>query len=180
MLCIRTIIHLFSMIIKPHHESSHHLCKLASFCALSPHGNLSYAKTIFNQHQNPTLQLCNSLIRGFSTSLVPQETLLLFRKMIVCNNVKPNNMTFPFVIKACTVLFRVKFGILVHNYVLKYGLECDLYVRSSLVKFYANAKCLRSAKLLFDGYPEKDVVCWNSMIDAYVKAGEMELTPLKL
>ncbi|KAC9216380.1 hypothetical protein E3N88_46188 [Mikania micrantha] len=84
------------------HESSlPQLCKLASFCAVSPHGNLSYAKTIFDQQPNPTLQLYNALIRGFSASFIPQESMLLFREMLR-NNVVPNNMTFPFVIKACT------------------------------------------------------------------------------
>lgn len=83
-------------------------------------------------------------------------------------------MTFPFVIKACTVSSMIQFGGLVHTNVLKCGLECDLYVRSSLIKFYANGNCLRSAKRVFDVYPERDVVCWNAMIDGYVKYGEME------
>ncbi|KAJ0428257.1 putative tetratricopeptide-like helical domain superfamily [Helianthus annuus] len=62
-------------------------------------------------------------------------------------------------------------------------------VESPLYVLYENFICLFDyflqkgisllyAKLLFDGYPEKDVVCWNSMIDAYVKAGEMELARL--
>ncbi|KAJ0812089.1 putative tetratricopeptide-like helical domain superfamily [Helianthus annuus] len=108
--------------------------------------------------------------------------------MIVCNNVKPNNMTFPFVIKACTVLFRVKFGILVHNYVSKYGLECDLYVRSvlrnccltdvvswnSVINGYGVVGSLDEAKKLFDQMPERNVVSWNSMLDGYVKCGCVE------
>ncbi|KVH95853.1 hypothetical protein Ccrd_002094 [Cynara cardunculus var. scolymus] len=159
------------------HETSHpQLCKLASFCAVSPHGNLlSYAKTIFDQQPNPAVQLYNSLIRGFSVSHnQPQEAIVLFLDMLR-KGVEPNNMTFPFVIKACTVSSRTEFGIMVHTHVLKCGLESDLYVQSSLIKFYANAKCLGSAKRLFDVYPERDIVCWNSMIDAYVKSGEMEL-----
>ncbi|KAI3502060.1 hypothetical protein L1887_30091 [Cichorium endivia] len=151
------------------------LCKLASFCAISPHGNLSYAKTIFDQQPNPTVQLYNALIRGFSSSLnQPQEALILFLEMLR-NGVEPNNMTFPFVIKACTVSSRTEFGILVHTHVLKCGLESDLYVQSSLIKFYADAKCLPSAKKLFDMHPERDIVCFNSMMDAYVKSGQMDL-----
>ncbi|KAJ0657447.1 putative tetratricopeptide-like helical domain superfamily [Helianthus annuus] len=62
-------------------------------------------------------------------------------------------------------------------------------VESPLYVLYENFICLFDyfhqkgisllyVKLLFDGYPEKDDVCWNSMIDAYVKAGEMELARL--
>ncbi|KAK1438012.1 hypothetical protein QVD17_03813 [Tagetes erecta] len=158
----------------PHQSSLPLLCKLASVCAVSPHGSLSYANTIFNQQSNPTVHLYNALIRGFSASIVPQEATLLFRKMIR-GNVKPNNMTFPFVIKACKVLSMTEFGVLVHSYVLKCGFESDFYVQSSLIMFYANVKCLRDAQQVFDLCPERDVVCWNSMIDAYVKCGEMEV-----
>nr|XP_043607890.1 pentatricopeptide repeat-containing protein At3g29230-like [Erigeron canadensis] len=149
--------------------------KLASFYALSPHGNLSYAKTIFNQLPKPSLQLYNALIRAFSTSQnQAQESIFLFLEMLQ-NGVLPNNMTFPFVFKACMVSCRTKVGILVHTHVLKCGFLCDLFVQSSLIKFYANGKCLSDAKRLFDECCVRDVVCWNSMIDGYVKCGEMEL-----
>ncbi|XP_076909876.1 putative pentatricopeptide repeat-containing protein At5g37570 [Bidens hawaiensis] len=100
--------------------------------------------------------------------------MILFVKML-SSNVRPNNMTFPFVIKACRVLARTEFGCSVHSYVLKCGFESDVYVQSSLIKFYADAKWLCYARRVFDEMPCRDVVCWNSMIDACVKCGGMEL-----
>ncbi|CAH1414660.1 unnamed protein product [Lactuca virosa] len=159
----------------PHETSLPELCRLASFCAISPHGNLFYAKTIFDQQPNPTVQLYNALVRGFSASPTqPQEAIFLFRQMLR-NGVGPNNMTFPFVIKSCTLSSSIEFGILVHTHILKCGFESDFYVQSSLIKFYADAKRLPSAKKLFDVHPERDIVCWNSMVDAYVKSGHMDL-----
>ncbi|KAL4569959.1 hypothetical protein LXL04_025608 [Taraxacum kok-saghyz] len=159
----------------PHETSLPELCRLAAMCAVEPQGSLSYAKTIFDQHPNPTAHLYNALIRGFSASPnQSQEAILLFRQMLR-NGLGPNNMTFPFLIKSCTVSSSIKFGILVHTHVLKCGLESDVYVQSSLIKFYSDAKCLPSAKKLFDAHHERDIVCWNSMLNAYVKSGQMNL-----
>ncbi|KAF9605953.1 hypothetical protein IFM89_021279 [Coptis chinensis] len=43
---------------------------------------------------------------------------------------------------------------------------------------YANGKDLVSAKRVFDMCCVEDVVCWNAMIDGYVKYSEMELAKL--
>ncbi|XP_071695943.1 pentatricopeptide repeat-containing protein At3g29230-like [Rutidosis leptorrhynchoides] len=133
-------------------------------------------QNIFHNQPNPSLQLYNSLIRAFSSSHNQHQQAIFMYIQMLRNGIRPNHMTFPFVIKACTassMINQVK-G-LVHTHVLKCGLESDLYVRSSLIKFYANSNCLTSAKRLFDLYPDRDVVCWNSMIDGYVKFGKMEL-----
>ncbi|CAH1414676.1 unnamed protein product [Lactuca virosa] len=56
----------------PHETSLPELCRLASFCAISPHGNLSYTKTIFDQQPN---LLCNSIIRSLEGSAPPLTSL---------------------------------------------------------------------------------------------------------
>ncbi|OVA10349.1 Pentatricopeptide repeat [Macleaya cordata] len=88
---------------------------------------------------------------------------------------QPNNFTFPFVIKACTDSSMIRYGIFVHTHVVKYGLESDSYIQSSLIHMYSNGKDLDSARQLFDKCSDEDVVSWNSMIDGYVKSGSMEL-----
>ncbi|KAI7993269.1 hypothetical protein LOK49_LG11G00087 [Camellia lanceoleosa] len=155
-------------------ETPLEVSKLVSFCAVSPHGNLDYAKTIFAQQQNPSVELYNSLIRGFSSTKHPLQSLLLYQKML-CSGLKPNNFTYPFVIKACTESSMVKYGILVHTHVVKNGLESDSYIQSSLIHLYASGKDLNAAKKLFDMCSELDLVSWNAMIDGYVKSGEMDL-----
>ncbi|KAE9450772.1 hypothetical protein C3L33_17327, partial [Rhododendron williamsianum] len=149
--------------------------KLVSFCAVSPYGNLAHAKAIFNQQQkNPSVELYNSLIRGLSSAKNPVEALSLYRKMLSCG-LKPNNFTYPFVIKACTESSMLRNGIVVHTHVVKSGLEFDSYVQSSLIRLYASGRDLLGAKQLFDMCSETDLVSCNSMIDGYVKSGEMEL-----
>lgn len=156
------------------HETSFQLSKLACIYALSPNESLAYAKTIFNQQQNPPFLLYNALIRGFSSSNHPLEALSLYKKMLQ-SGMRPNNFTFPFVIKACIESSMNRYGILIHSHVFKCGLESDSYVQSSLIHLYANGKDFKAAEHLFDKCPERDTVSWNSMIDGYVKSGNMEL-----
>ncbi|KAL6997595.1 hypothetical protein U1Q18_007722 [Sarracenia purpurea var. burkii] len=154
----------------PHGETPLDVLKLVSFCAISPHGNLAYAKTIFYGERNPSVELYNSLIRGTSSSKHPLEALLLYQRMLN-SGLQPNNFTYPFLIKACIESSRTQYGILVHTQVVKCGLESDSYIQSSLIRFYATGKDLRAAKQLFDMCSATDLVSWNSLIDGYVKSG---------
>lgn len=68
----------------------------------------------------------------------------------------------------------MRVGTVVHNHIVKLGLELDSYVQSALIHMYACGKDLDAARQLFDKCSERDVVSWNSMIDGYVKCGELE------
>ncbi|CAA6655739.1 unnamed protein product [Spirodela intermedia] len=88
---------------------------------------------------------------------------------------RPNNYTFPFLIKACTEASLIRCGVSVHSLVVKNGLESDTYIRSTLIRLYGGGKDLGGARKLFDECSDGDVVSWNSMIDGYVKCGELDL-----
>ncbi|KAL6332913.1 hypothetical protein AAG906_019918 [Vitis piasezkii] len=103
-----------------------------------------------------TLQLPH---RALSSSKTPLEALPLYHTMLQ-SGLKPDHMTYPFVIKACNESSVTWFGLLVHTHVVKSGFECDSYIVDSLIHLYANGKDL-------------DVVSWNAMIDGYVKHVEM-------
>ncbi|KAL6333029.1 hypothetical protein AAG906_020049 [Vitis piasezkii] len=156
-----------------HHYSPFQLSALASLSALSPFPTfLAYAKTICHHLQNPPPSLYNSLIRALSSGKTPLEALPLYHTMLQ-SGLKPDHMTYPFVIKACNESSVTWFGLLVHTDVVKSGFECDSYIVSSLIHLYANGKDLGAAKQLFNLCSDRDVVSWNAMIDGYVKRGEM-------
>ncbi|XP_058097873.1 pentatricopeptide repeat-containing protein At1g08070, chloroplastic-like [Magnolia sinica] len=146
--------------------------KAIFFCAISPQGNIDYAKTLFRELQNPNIFSFNSLIRGLSTTKNPLQAIHLYREMLH-RGLRPNNFTFPFVIKACTESSATQIGVTVHAHVVKVGLESDSYVLSSLIHMYADGKDLEAARQLFDVCSQWDVVSWNSMIDGYVKCGDL-------
>ncbi|KAK9115538.1 hypothetical protein Sjap_014485 [Stephania japonica] len=175
---MRELTQIHALIIKEDtfspYQSSSATTKLISFAAISPNGSLHYAKSIFNHLQNADIFNCNTLIRGLSNSKTPIQALSLYQNMLQ-RGLSPNNFTYPFVIKACTVSSLTRYGTSVHAHVCKIGLDSDVYIQSSLIHMYTNGKDLAAAELVFAKCCDRDTVSWNSMIDGYVKYGEIEL-----
>lgn len=87
---------------------------------------------------------------------------------------RPTNFTYPFVLKACSVLDDDFGGEQVHGHVCKMGFECDLFVGNSLIDMYCKCGRVRDADKVFGEMPERDEVSWNSMVSGYVRLGVVE------
>ena len=81
--------------------------------------------------------------------------------------VRPDDHTFPFVLKACAVGCEVRKGQEVHGSSVKLGFESDVFVGNTLLWFYGNCWGLRDAERVFDEMPEKDLVSWNTMLGVF-------------
>ncbi|XP_039141221.1 pentatricopeptide repeat-containing protein At1g08070, chloroplastic-like [Dioscorea cayenensis subsp. rotundata] len=121
---------------------------------------------------HPTPFLFNSLIRSLSVSNHPHHSVVLFRQMLHLGP-RPNNFTYPFLVKSCTAALSFRCGVMVHTHVVRSGLEIDPYIQSALICMYAGCKDVDSARKVFDGCSDWQTVCWNSMLDGYVKLGEI-------
>ncbi|KAJ0681420.1 putative tetratricopeptide-like helical domain superfamily [Helianthus annuus] len=143
------------------------LSRLLTFCALSETGDLPYAQRLFNQFPNPNVYMWNIMIRGYLKSHLYVKGLSLFRLM-VRKCVELDRRSFVFGLKACEGL---GVGESVHCLIWKVGFCWDLVVRNGLVHFYGERGRLGCARKVFDESPERDVVCWTSLINGYVKQG---------
>ncbi|TXG65565.1 hypothetical protein EZV62_006840 [Acer yangbiense] len=74
------------------------LSKLIDFCTDSETSNLSYAESVFRQIHRPSVYIWNSMIKGYSNSDTPDESLLLYREMLQRGH-SPDHFTFLFVLK---------------------------------------------------------------------------------
>ncbi|OVA19803.1 Pentatricopeptide repeat [Macleaya cordata] len=144
--------------------------KLISFLALSESGNLNYAHRIFNQIENPDMFIWNTMIRGYSRSPYPFESISLYNLMIQ-SGVVPDNFTCTFALTACARLQEIKFGRRVHCVIVKIGFQLDVFVLNSLIQMYGNCGSFDDARTLFDEIPVRDVVTWNVIIGAHVNGG---------
>ncbi|KAJ6810492.1 pentatricopeptide repeat-containing protein-like [Iris pallida] len=130
--------------------------------------DLSYARQLFDQNPDPNAFAYNILIKAYSKTHRPIEALTLFSHMLDEDSPKPNKMTFPFVLKSCSV----ETGRQVHAALFKYGLETDVYVNNALISMYMKAgSCFRNAMKVFDRMPQRDVVTWNTVIAGLASLG---------
>ncbi|KAK4356838.1 hypothetical protein RND71_022448 [Anisodus tanguticus] len=88
--------------------------------------------------------------------------------------IKPNNLTYPFVLKSVIGLGDKGVGGVVHCGVLKMGLEYDVFIRVCLVEMYVKVELVDLALQLFDESPvRKNVLLWNVVINGCCKIGRV-------
>ncbi|KFK33304.1 hypothetical protein AALP_AA6G357800 [Arabis alpina] len=87
---------------------------------------------------------------------------------------RPDEFTFPLVMKVCSKYEQVRVGSSVHGLVLRIGCYEDLVVCTSFVDFYGKCKDLLSARKVFGEMSKRNGIAWTALIDAYVKSGELE------
>lgn len=143
------------------------------FCAVSPHGDLSYAISIFNSIQNPNHVIYNMMIRGYSLSSFPSSALHYYANMLFFG-LQPNSYTLPFLLKSCAKLPTADAGKQVHGHVLKLGLEDDVYVHTSLINMYAQHGNLDEARVVFDKSDYRDAVSFTALITGYASRGYVD------
>lgn len=114
-----------------------------------------------------------SLITQLSHHGQPFEALNLFGEMRR-NGIYPNHFTFSAVLPACADSMILFHGQQVHGLICKHGFELDLFVGSALVDMYAKCGDMRSAIILFDEMPERNLVSWNAVIVGFLQNGLYE------
>ncbi|KAJ1401535.1 Tetratricopeptide-like helical domain superfamily [Sesbania bispinosa] len=110
---------------------------------------IEYAHQMFDQIPEPDTFMWNTMIRGSSQSPDPVRAVSLYALMHH-RSVKPDNFTFPFVLKACTKLFWVK---------------TDMYAKCGSI-----GEALHVFRLIRD----KDVASWNSVISGLAFHGHAD------
>ncbi|TXG74315.1 hypothetical protein EZV62_002894 [Acer yangbiense] len=143
--------------------------KLFTASTLSQFSSLEYARKVFDEIPEPNLYTWNTLIRAYSWSPEPSESVKIFLLMLCESPYFPNKFTFPFLIKAATKLSRLGLGQVFHGLVVKSSFADDVFILNSLIHFYASCGDLDFAYRVFVWIGEKDVVLWNSMISGFVQ-----------
>ncbi|KAM7257335.1 hypothetical protein ACFE04_013076 [Oxalis oulophora] len=145
--------------------------KLFSASALSSFASLDYARKVFDQIPQPNVYTWNTFIRVCALSGEPNESVMIFLKMLYEGSESPNKFTFPCVIKAAAEVKDLLVGQGIHGMVVKASLGSNLFVSNSLINLYASCGYLEMAYQVFVRIRDKDVVSWNSMIKGFVKKG---------
>ncbi|KAL8529078.1 hypothetical protein ACS0TY_006515 [Phlomoides rotata] len=131
--------------------------------------SLRHARRLFDTSPiaPPPLFAWNTLIRAYSNSSAPIESIKLFAELL-SGELKPDNFTYPFVIKACGRGLMLGVGGSVHSMALKVGFGSELHVRNTVLTMYGGCGVVEFSRKVFDEMSERNVVSWSSMIGAYV------------
>lgn len=92
------------------------------------------------------------------------------------SGIRPNSLTFPFVLKSTSALQEGWLGMEIHTEILKLGLLHDRFVLLNLVDMYAKVGLLDSASQLFDessqwGEDARSTLLCNVLINGFCKVG---------
>ncbi|CAH8277278.1 unnamed protein product [Arabidopsis lyrata] len=147
---------------------------LISIFISSSSSSLSYSSSVFERVPYPGTYLWNHLIKGYSNKFLFFETVSLLMRMMRTGFARPDEYTFPLVMKVCSNNAEFRVGSTVHGLVLRIGFDKDVVLGTSFVDFYGKCKDLCSARKVFGEMPERNVVSWTALIVAYVKSGELE------
>ncbi|KAF3782577.1 Pentatricopeptide repeat-containing protein [Nymphaea thermarum] len=127
---------------------------------------LEEARKVFDKMSSRTTYLWDVMIEMYVKNQLWFEALEFFREMQF-SLVQCSRATIARVLQACGRLEALREGKQVHGYAIRYGLLQFVAVGNSLISTYCKTRQLGSARLVFDGISNRDLISWNSMISGY-------------
>ncbi|KAK3022196.1 hypothetical protein RJ639_047018 [Escallonia herrerae] len=136
--------------IHAHITTSPHLSKTDRYlltsrllfsCTTSESASLRYAAAVFKSVDNPNLFMYNAMIRALACKTNDNEkpsssqSLILYKQML-CSDIAPDHITFPFLLKECVNRVDGEMGRSIHAHVFKFGLCCDVFVQNLMISLY--------------------------------------------
>lgn len=111
----------------------------------------------------------NSMMSGYIENDLWIESLKLFKEFL--RSAMPNEITLVSALTACGRLGYFGLGRVVHGLlVVCKGFDLDVFLGSSLIDMYGKCGHPEDARKVFDRIPERNVVCWTSMIGSYCRS----------
>ncbi|KAL2509821.1 putative pentatricopeptide repeat-containing protein [Forsythia ovata] len=163
--------HIYARLFRFHLHHNHYLLNMLLKSTFN-FNHPNYATAIFNRTYDPNIFLWNTMIRGLVSNDCFTQAIEFFCSMHKASFL-PNNFTFPFVLKSCARNSDFGLGVEVHSLVVKVGFDCDVFVNTGLVSFYAKMGSLEDAQRVFDDIPEKNVVSWTAIMSGYIGIGRL-------
>lgn len=133
-------------------------------------GSVGDSRKVFDRMPDHNVMSWTAIITGYVQSGgCDKEAIELFCEMIQ-GKVKPNHFTFSSILKACANVSDLHFGEQVFAYAVKMGLAPVNCVGNSLVSMYARCGNMENARKAFDVLFEKNLVSYNTIVDAHTKS----------
>ncbi|KAG9142935.1 hypothetical protein Leryth_006214, partial [Lithospermum erythrorhizon] len=133
-------------------------------------GDVESAKCLFQRMPEKDLISWTTMINCYSQNQRYSEALEIFTEM-KDKGIKPDVVTMTTIISACAHLGVADQGKEMHLYLMQEGFEIDVYIGSALVDMYAKCGILNRSLVVFYKLQEKNLFCWNSVIESLAAHG---------
>ncbi|CAA0838184.1 Unknown protein [Striga hermonthica] len=131
---------------------------------------LDDARNVFDYMPQRTVVSWTSIMSAYNRHGLPHETILLFSRMLECENVQPNEFTLAVLLQACALRCDGDLVEIVQCRVVKTGFLADGFLQNSLVDAFVKSGMLAGAEKLVLGMAKRDVVSWTSVISGWVSS----------
>ncbi|KAH6801527.1 hypothetical protein C2S52_001991 [Perilla frutescens var. hirtella] len=135
--------------------------------------DVDMACKVFEQSSDVDIVICTAMISGLVLNGMNPDALEIFR-WLVGKKMRPNAVTFASTLPACAGLTALTLGKELHGNIIRRGLEGRCYIGSALTDMYAKCGRLDLGQQVFLRMPERDSVCWNSIITSCSQNGRPE------
>ncbi|XVF50133.1 hypothetical protein PTKIN_Ptkin04bG0070900 [Pterospermum kingtungense] len=163
-----------SLVKTGHHSDPFSAGKLILHSAVTISNALLYARRFFLHFPNPDVFMYNMLIRGFSESGIPQNSIFTFIDLRRNSVVSPDSFSFAFVLKAAANVGSLGAGIQLHCQALIHGFDTHLFVGTTLIGMYGECGSVYFAKKVFEQMLKPNVVAWNAILSACFRCGDIK------
>ncbi|CAN6479754.1 unnamed protein product [Victoria cruziana] len=132
-----------------------------------------YSLLIFNHLEDVPTFIWNTMIQNLVDRRFIEAALTFYTRMMR-EGEKPNNYTFPSLLRACADLSTPLEGTQLHSHIVKLCDDRDEFLYSSLIRMYCSFGDVVSGCKVFDQMPRKNVVCWTSLLCGHVENGNVD------
>ncbi|KAG7583070.1 Pentatricopeptide repeat [Arabidopsis suecica] len=112
----------------------------------------------------------NTIIAGYAQSGMYEDALRMVGEMGT-SDLKPDAFTLSSVLPIFSEYVDVIKGKEIHGYVIRKGIDADVYIGSSLVDMYAKSARIEDSERVFSHLYRRDSISWNSLVAGYVQNG---------
>ncbi|CAO2838080.1 unnamed protein product [Amaranthus hypochondriacus] len=136
-------------------------------------GFLRYAKQLFQSvvaDARENYVLWNVMILGYVENNCYSQALFSFIEMMILG-VKPDSSTMVAVLVLCSESLNLALGQQIHALIVKFGLDIDVRVRTSLIDMYFNCVLPDCGLKLFNGFHIHNLVMWGTIVTNCARFG---------
>ncbi|KAL3651136.1 hypothetical protein CASFOL_007539 [Castilleja foliolosa] len=142
--------------------------KLVSlFCKF---GSLNDAVKVFEPIESKIDPLYHTLLKGHAQQSNLDAAFKFFCRM-KRDGVAPVVYNYTNLLKTCADNFDVRRGKEIHAHLVLNGFSDNLFAMTSVMNLYAKCRAPHDAYKMFDKMPQRDLVCWNTVISGFSQNG---------